>query len=76
MSRPMKIEGLALLVAVDCDRGCQVELDLDEASSKTAIGTLADRARIVHDEAHAAEPQHLYRYSDVALVHAHLGGGR
>lgn len=76
MARPMKVVGLALLVDVGCDRGCQVELDLDEVSPRTTIATLTDRARTVHDEAHAAEPQRAYRYSDTALVRAHLGGGQ
>jgi hypothetical protein len=67
----------AITVEYDCDRQCQVELDLSEAHVRMTLGMMQERTAVAHKAAHDAEPVKAFSYINGfnhSIVRANVGG--
>lgn len=51
-----------LTVEFDCERGCQVELDLSDMHIRMTLGMMQQRAEHAHKAAHEAEPVKVFAF--------------
>lgn len=71
MTAPKKLD-LPATLAVDfpCERRCQVEFDLGGLHPQFRLSQMLAVVERAHDEAHAAAPVRVFRYSGEVLVRA------
>lgn len=62
----------SLLVDFDCNRRCQVEVDVEGVGTRHTLGQMLASASIAHDHAHAADPARVFRFDDHAIVRADM----
>jgi hypothetical protein len=57
----------------DCDRACQVEVDLEDVHVRFTLGQMIERAKLAHADAHAREwPTRVFAWRDDVIVRATL----